>query len=113
MAHPNIVKFLGFNFKASQAWLYMEYWGSDMARFVRLPDDLDVPIDEIDEDERPIELPMPDLWSVAVDLASALAYCHHGIYRTHDSYVAKAPWETVLHRDIKPNNGTLSPIATL
>ncbi|KAK5079760.1 hypothetical protein LTR24_008983 [Lithohypha guttulata] len=104
MAHPNVVKFLGFNFEGSQAWLYMEYWGSDMAPFVRLPDDFDISLEELGEEDRPLELSMLDLWSVVVDLASAVAYCHHGIYRTHDSYVAKAPWETVLHRDIKPQN---------
>jgi len=122
--HPNIVSFLGFDILdeeptgESLLYLYLEFCeGGDLSRHVR-PSEIS---DESDDDSvqgasltsNPIDIEQLSLelaWSICEDLASALAYCHHGVELTVDSnfkrsYSLAYSWlDPVLHRDIKPEN---------
>lgn len=126
--HPNIVSFLGFDILdeeptgESVLYLYLEFCeGGDLSRYVR-PSEVS---DESDDDSvqgaslisDPIDskqLSLELAWSICEDLASALAYCHHGVELTVDSnskrsYSLAVSWpDPVLHRDIKPENSGLA-----
>ena len=105
-SHPNIVKFLGFQRHDDyddEAMLFMEYGGDDLSGYLK-------PTTTASSARAKARAPpgllsQADVWSIVVDMASALAFCHHGVLRTHDSYISKAPWPSILHRDIKPSNG--------
>ena len=53
-----------------------------------------------------LQIPEAFIWHVVVHLSEALAFLHRG-WRPKN-FSAEAHWETVLHRDIKPNNIFLS-----
>ena len=106
MSHPNIVKFLGFQkdeHSDEEAMLYMEYGGNDLREYVRTVSESTTT--GLRKRTPPKALSIFETWSILMDLAAALAFCHHGVSRTHDTYIPKAPWAAILHRDIKPANG--------
>lgn len=75
-------------------------------------DDFDPSSDDSNSDEsRPEVTEAPtltcqDIWHLLLQLASALAYCHHGLVEQKGMILFRLPWQTILHRDIKPENST-------
>ena len=110
--HPNIVKFLAYEeekkAKSSQAGdhdyqlrhIYMEYCqDGDLRRYVKSRREKKKPTKALPY------LTQYKVWSILADLASALAYCHHGLFKDEaGNYSLKDRWEPRLHRDIKPQN---------
>lgn len=59
-------------------------------------------------EQTPMETPSlscQDIWSLLLQLASALAYCHHGLLDKEGKVSFWLGWRTILHRDLKPANG--------
>lgn len=100
LRHENIVQYVDFCYEPTGprlARLYTEYCrGGDLRRF----EDLD--------SER---LGTPRVAQIFYQIAQALLYLHHGIYKFSNTIglVSKPggpirEWATILHRDIKPSN---------
>ena len=110
--HPNIVKFLAYdeeekersfpdgNQKYLERHIYMEYCeGGDLRRYDKSKSEEMTPATNLPS------LPQYEAWSMLADLASALAFCHHGIFKDEaGNYSLKDEWEPRLHRDINPRN---------
>jgi serine/threonine protein kinase len=125
--HPNIVRFLDFSYElrgAQLAKLYMEYCPyGDLSQFARHRNTPDAPRLSYDEGGQ-----------VMNQLAQALLYLHHGVFKTDEELkLAKLDfgvfksegglqlnadafphfetvqdldrWKVILHRDVKPANG--------
>ena len=97
--HQNIVQYLKYeeftkNGKALAASIFTEYYdGGDLKKYCK-------PL------ESNGKLKEFEAWKLLFDLASALAYCHHGLDKNEQGfYFLKHNWTIVLHRDIKPANG--------
>ena len=134
--HPNVVKFLGYreNNQKKLAYLYMEYCnGGDLGQFsdpsaCTISTGGQTTFDGQVKEERAASYesdtsssspssPTPQrhlsqvqAWNILVDMASALAYCHHGLVKNGPNYSLKPVWRQVLHRDIKPANGDPSAL---
>ena len=78
----------------------MEYCqDSDLRRYVKSRGEKTKPMKNLPY------LTQYEAWSILADLASALAYCHHGLFKDEaGNYSLKDHWEPRLHRDIKPQN---------
>jgi serine/threonine protein kinase len=111
--HPNIVKFLAYDEEEchdaeDDQWyresrIYMEYCeGGDLRKYVKPR--RQSPFNDLQSSKLPSLTPH-ETWSILADLASALAYCHHGLFKDEaGNYSLKEEWEPRLHRDIKPEN---------
>ena len=54
-----------------------------------------------------------DLWRYIIQVASALAYLHHGLLLGQEQvFYFENQWDQILHRDIKPSNSMLSILIT-
>lgn len=54
------------------------------------------------------------VWSIIYQLSNALSYCHHGKISPIGNSGASLEWTaTILHRDIKPGNGAITPYSRL
>ncbi|RSL89797.1 hypothetical protein CEP51_001079 [Fusarium floridanum] len=98
--HPNIVEYVDFERTDQEAKIYMELCrGGNLKDWIRARSE--------EPDSYVLE---PALWSIILQLTSALTYCHFGWNPTGgemDSSVTPN-FRTVLHRDLKPANGTAS-----
>lgn len=125
--HPNIVRFQDFSYElggAQLAKLYMDYCPyGDLSQFVRRPND----------QTDPRMNPRKGI-QVFSQLAEALLYLHHGVFKTDvrlelgkldfgvfkvegqsqevssvfkefESAQDLSDWKTIIHRDVKPANG--------
>lgn len=106
--HPNIVAYEDFSYDpngAQLAQLYLEYCpGGDLSQFEKRGS----------KDNR---LSFREGLQVLEQIAQALLYIHHGIYKAGNDLRlvpsisesslpgSRSGWDTILHRDIKPANG--------
>jgi len=120
LSHPFIVCYLGYEEDTTQktASLYMEFCeGGDLQRqHIRRKLYFDDDSDDSDLEHAepfnstgacdPLPLPEEEVWSIAFQLAAAMAYLHHGLsIKRNDTFSFEKHWESVIHRDIKPANG--------
>jgi serine/threonine protein kinase len=102
--HPNIVSYLGYEEDpdADTYTLYLEFCNSmDLRVYVH---------DEGSAADDNAALEESEVWELIFYLAAALAYCHHGLsLRNNYQFGFETDWLYVLHRDIKPQNGTFLP----
>jgi serine/threonine protein kinase len=97
--HRNIVRYLKYeettiSGKPHRASIYTEYCkGGDLVKYCK----------SLGSES---QIKAFEAWKLLYDLASALAYCHHGLDKNEEgAYFLKHDWTTILHRDIKPANG--------
>lgn len=106
------------NYEQDTAQLYLEYCnGGDLdqysARALLTCEEDDSP----DEDHKqatpgPVLKPK-ELWRYMFQIASALAYLHHGLLLRQDQvFYFEKQWDQILHRDIKPSNSILALLET-
>lgn len=103
--HPSVVHYEDFSYDPYSGPCIAKLWvvfydKGDLAQFKKIKN-------------QDMRLDWREGYQVFEQLAQALLYLHHGIYRTSDELraaetvdVSVSPsWHPVLHRDIKPHNG--------
>ncbi|KAJ3459672.1 hypothetical protein MRS44_015745 [Fusarium solani] len=98
--HPNIVEYVDFERTDQEAKIYMELCrGGNLKDWIRAR-----------SKEPDSYLPEPALWSIILQLTSALTYCHFGWNPTGGEMDSSMTpnFRTVLHRDLKPANVLIS-----
>ena len=106
------------NHEQETAQLYLEYCnGGDLdqysARALSTGEE-DSSSDENDKQAASGPMLKPkELWRYMFQVASALAYLHHGLLLRQDQvFYFEKQWNQILHRDIKPSNSMLSSLKT-
>ncbi|KAL8793849.1 MAG: hypothetical protein Q9195_003575 [Heterodermia aff. obscurata] len=114
--HPFIVSYLWYeeDYEQEMAQLYLEYCnGGDLDRYsarALSTGEEDSSSDESDKQATPGPALEPrELWLYMFQIASALAYLHHGLLLRQDYvFYFEKQWNQILHRDIKPSNVVLN-----
>ncbi|KAF8939807.1 hypothetical protein BGZ58_008639 [Dissophora ornata] len=97
LKHPNIVEFLERVIDREHSFIYilMEYCeGGDLAAVIRRHKEKSVPI------------PEEFVWTIMTQLVLALHECHCGVIINEETNQPMP--RLILHRDLKPDNGTRS-----
>ncbi|KAL8708975.1 MAG: hypothetical protein Q9220_006183 [cf. Caloplaca sp. 1 TL-2023] len=100
--HPNIIQLYDYVSTPRSTTLYYEYAAlGDLQRLI------DKTNDHRNEN---VALDEQLIWHIFSQLASAVAFLHHGPPAHHpDTHQSRPTWTPILHRDIKPANILLTP----